>query len=303
MSKTYDNHNVVHSPTTVAKSAVSISAPMETEPGKRWQLVFVAFALTSLFAVSTLADGHAKDKPSCQGFGPQTPRDIDQLSGTNKRSFSLAPDYTKMNLCNIHFHTNAEHKARDFAIYAGRGDEKGVGGGYQCAISQSLSKAELKPISKSVCNGIEPGDTVEFHWVHSSCDVSPGPTLGACLSDSCANPDLRVETQVFTVVNDNNAMDFDDFRYAGANEGGLHQVKALPTSTGQAVEFAGSTTGPSYNAQKCSPLQVSWSVRPYCAKLSIQSLAKWCENNDFDENRAHGVRELVTDPALLSEIK
>ncbi|MFK7732739.1 MAG: delta-class carbonic anhydrase [Pseudomonadales bacterium] len=297
MSKSYVKHNVVNRPTAAA------AAPIESEQERKWGFMLAAFALASLFAVATLADGHAKGEQSCQGFGPQTPRDIDQLSGTNKRSFSLAPDYSEMNLCNIHFHANAEHKAKDFAIYAGKGDKKGVGGGYQCAISQSLSKAELKPVSKSVCGGIEPGDTVEFHWVHSSCDVSPGPTLGACLSDSCANPDLRVETQVFTVVNDKDAMDFDDFRYAGAKEGSLHQVKALPTNTGQAVEFAGSTTGPSFNAQQCSPLQVSWSVRPHCAKVSIQSLAKWCESNDFDEDHAHGVRELVTDPSLLSEIK
>ncbi len=298
MSKHYLKHKI-----TNKSKAIAITAPFELELGKKFELTLIAFALTCLFAVSALADGQTEQEQNCQGFGPQTPRDIDQLSGTNKRSFSLAPDYSEMNLCNIHFHANAEHKAKDFAIYAGKGNEKGVGGGYQCAISQSLSKVELKPVSKSVCGGIGPGDTVEFHWVHSSCDVSPGPTLGACLSDSCANPDLRVETQVFTVVNDEAAMDFDDFRYAGAKKANLHQVKALPTGTGHPVEFAGSTTGPSFNAQQCSPLQVSWSVRPHCAKVSIQSLAKWCESNAFDEDHAHGVRELVTDPALLSEIK
>lgn len=283
--------------------SAAIAAYTDMELKKNSGFVFTAFLLTILFVASTLADDHSKTEQSCQGFGPQTPRDIDQLSGTNKRTFSLAPAYSEMNLCNIHFHTNAEHKAKDFAIYAGKGNKKGVGGGYQCAISQSLSKAELRPMSETACGGIKPGNTIEFHWVHSSCDVSPGPTLGACLSDSCANPDLRVETQVFTVVNDSNAMDLDDFRYAGAREGSLHQVKALPTGTGQPVEFTGSTTGPSFSAQQCSPLQVSWSVRPHCAKVSIQSLAKWCESNDFNEDHAHGVRELVTDPALLSEIK
>lgn len=298
MSRTYGNSKDLENPRSAA-----IAIPLEMKPGKRWGIELAIFALALLLVASTLADDHTESEQSCEGFGPQTPRDIDQLSGANKRMFSLAPDYTDMNLCNIHFHTNAEHKAKDFAIYAGKGNKKGVGGGYQCAISQSLSKAERKPVAKSVCGGIESGDTVEFHWVHSSCDVSPGPTLGACLSDNCANPDLRVETQVFTVVNDEDAMDFDDFRYAGAKKGELHQVKALPTGTGKAVEFTGSTTGPSFNAQQCSPLQVSWSVRPHCAKVSIQSLAKWCESNVFDEDHAHGVRELVTDPALLSEIK
>lgn len=282
----------------------AVAMPWVINASRVWTTALAAFCLSALFAASTNADdGQGKQAQSCQGFGPQTPRDIDQLSGTNQRMFSLAPDYSELNLCNIHFHANAEHKAKDFAIYAGKGDSKGVGGGYQCSMSKALSSAELTPVAESVCGGIEPGDTVEFHWVHSSCDVSPGPTLGACLSDSCANPDLRVETQVFTVVNDPDALDFDNFRYAGAHGDDLHQVKALPTNTGQPVEFAGSTTGPSFNAQQCSPLQVSWSVRPHCAKVSIQSLAKWCENNVFDEDHAHGVRELVTDPALLSKIK
>lgn len=45
-----------------------------------------------------------------KGFGPQAPRDLDSLKGTNARLFSDAPDSTAMNLCNIHFHKNAEHK-------------------------------------------------------------------------------------------------------------------------------------------------------------------------------------------------
>ena len=45
-----------------------------------------------------------------QGFGPQSPRDIDSLMGKNNRAFSEAPAFTEMNLCNIHFHKNAEHK-------------------------------------------------------------------------------------------------------------------------------------------------------------------------------------------------
>ncbi len=73
--------------------------------------------------------------------------------------------------------------------------------------------------------------------------------------------------------------------------------------TGKPVEFTGSTTGPSYTEQVCSPLQVSWSVRPKCAKLDINSLGKWCENNAFEEDHAHGVRKLVVNPELLSEIE
>ena len=234
----------------------------------------------------------------CEGYGPQTPRDIDQLEGTNKRIFSLAPPAEQMNLCNIHFHKNAEHKAKDFSIFAGSGDF----GGYKCDISTSLTTAELKKPEGEVCGGIVPGDTIEMHWVHTSCDVTPGEGLGSCLSDKCANPQLRVETQVFTVVNDANAMDFNDMDYDGTVRDGYHQAKMIPMNTGAPVEFLGSTTGPSYTQAKCSPLQVSWSVRPQCAKVDINSLAKWCESNEFNESKAHGVRQLVTDKRLLSVI-
>ena len=89
---------------------------------------------------------------------------------------------------------------------------------------------------------------------------------------------------------------------AGGEMNGYQQAKMIPNTTGAPVEFLGSTTGPSYTEQKCSPLQVSWSVRPQCAKLDINSIAKWCENNDFDESKAHGIRELVKDKRLLSHI-
>jgi len=207
-----------------------------------------------------------------------------------------------MNLCNIHFHANAEHKAKDFAIYAGDGKD-GYGSGYQCGMSKSLTEAELKAPSNEVCKGLKPGDTIEVHWVHTSCDVSPGPGLGSCLSEACANPDLRVETQVFTLVNDDGALNFNDLSYQGNQQNGFHQAKGLPDTTGIPVEFMGSTTGPKYNEQACSPLQVTWSVRPQCAKLNINTIGKWCESNVFKENKAHGVRKLVTDARLLAPIK
>ena len=111
------------------------------------------------------------------------------------------------------------------------------------------------------------------------------------------------QAQVFIVVNDSSAVDFLDLVYAGNKVNGLHQAKALPTNTGSPVVFLGSTTGPKYSEQKCSPFQVTWSVRPQCAKVDINSLSNWCDGNVFKENRAHGVRKLVTNPQLLSEIE
>jgi hypothetical protein len=278
---------------------------------KTLQIFLVASSVVGLLAIT----GCAKDKGHtetghtegtgkvCEGYGPQTPRDIDNTAGENKRLFSLAPGYDDMNLCNIHFHVNAEHKAKDFSIYAGEG-EHGHGGGFQCNDTRNLTKKELTPVDvKEGCAGVKPGDTIEVHWVHSSCDVAPGKGLSSCISESCANPNLRVETQVFLVVNDPEALDFGAMTYDGNIVDGLHQAKSLPGNTGVPVEFLGSTTGPKYTQEKCSPFQVTWSVRPQCAKIDIRSLHLWCKDNVFEEDHAHGVRQLVTDPKLLSEIK
>lgn len=267
--------------------------------------IILALGLYSVCAVGGEEKGHGHDSsgPACEGFGPQTPRDIDNVHGENERIFSIAPDASELNLCNIHFHTNAEHKAKAFSIFAGEGDH-GHGGGYQCAIGEALSKSELRPMKgKNYCKGVKPGDTIEVHWVHTTCDVTPGESLGACVSDACANPNLRVETQVFTVVNDTNALNFNDMDYDGNMINGLHQAKSIPDNTGKPVVFLGSTTGPKYTEQECSPYQVTWSVRPQCAKIDINSLSEWCKDNEFSEDHAHGVRKLVTNPNLLSEIK
>lgn len=133
--------------------------------------------------------------------------------------------------------------------------------------------------------------------------MTPGKGLGSCLSEKCVNPNLRVETQVFLLVNDTSAMNFNDFIYNADLSGNLHQAKALPANTGTPVVFTGSTTGPSFSEQVCSPIQATWSVRPKCAKLSISSLSEWCKSNIFKENYAHGVRKLVTNPDLLSTFK
>jgi hypothetical protein len=94
-----------------------------------------------------------------------------------------------------------------------------------------------------------------------------------------------------------------DFAYGGNIVDGYHQAKSLPTDTGNPVEYVGSTTGPTYTEQKCSPFQGTWSVRSNCAKVDINSLSEWCKDNVFEENHAHGVRKLVTNTKLLDEIK
>ena len=238
-----------------------------------------------------------------KGFGPQSPRDIDAKKGMNRRAFEAAPGYNQMNLCNIHFHKHAEHKGGEFTEYAGNGDGKGYHTGYR--YSGKLTEKELTPLKTPACNddhgGLVPGDTIELHYVHSSAQIKPGPTLGACLSESIKNPQLRVEAQVFVLVNDGNGEDFAMLTKHGELNG-YHQAVNLPTKSGKPITYAGSTTGPSYNT-KGSPLQVTWNVRPKVIKVDINSVNQWCQNNIYNEKGAHGVRNLVTDPDLLSRIR
>jgi len=237
-----------------------------------------------------------------KGFGPQSPRDIDATAGNNPRLFSAAPASTEMNLCNIHFHKNAEHRGGEFTKYAGNGDGHGFQSGYK--YSGKLNASELKSVGHDICpskhGALTAGDTIEVHYVHSTAQVKPGPTLGSCLNDAINNPQLRVETQVYVLVNDKSALDFGSLTEHG-KKNGLHQAMNIPGNTGAPIEYAGSTTGPGYN-EKGSPFQVSWSVRPNVAKVNIQSVGKWCKGNVFNEDHAHGVRNLVTNPELISKI-
>lgn len=263
----------------------------------------VAFAETEV-ADETIAAQRAAlaQNTDGKGFGPQAPRDLNTVTGENDRVFAEAPAYTEMNLCNIHFHAGAEHSGGEFTKYLGNGDGKGYGTGF--GYSGELTAAELAPIDQVIGDvghgGLVPGDTIEVHYVHTTAQVTPGPTLGACLSEAIGNPQLRVETQVYVLVNDPAAGDFVQLT-AHDVVNGVHQAINIPTDTGTPIQYEGSTTGPSYN-EAGSPLQVSWSVRPEVAKVNIATVAAWFENNIFDEDHAHGVRNLVLNPDLLSPI-
>ena len=239
----------------------------------------------------------------CTDMGPQTPRDIASLSGKNLMEFAMAPAASEMNLCNIHTHTNAEHKGPGFSVFVNDTES----GGYACNGAANLTATELfDPYQgKGTYKGVKPGDTIEVHWVHTSCDIEPGEGLGSCLTDTCTDPLLRVEAQVFLVVNDPaNALDFTKMDYKGKADNGMHQAGMIPSNTGTAVVFRGSTTGPSYDQSTCSPMKVTWSVRPDCARVDISSLHRWAEQgNVFNEKKSHGVRQLVTAPELLSPIQ
>jgi hypothetical protein len=78
--------------------------------------VLIFIFLISITLTANLYAGEQKhavpDKANqCIGAGPQSPRDIDNPAGSNSVKFETAPLIEEMNLCNIHFHRNAEHKS------------------------------------------------------------------------------------------------------------------------------------------------------------------------------------------------
>ncbi|MCF6436702.1 delta-class carbonic anhydrase [Pseudoalteromonas sp. MMG022] len=276
------------------------------------RLTFVVSTLLSNLAYATdnLANVHAhlhdtkisKPQPAkakLHGFGPQSPRDIDDTKGLNPIVFSAAPKRNVMNLCNIHFHKNAEHRGGEFDLPAVVNNNQA---GF--IYSGALSEAERTPVQAKICpsgdQGLSSGDTIELHYVHSSAPVKPGVTLAACLSEHIKNPQLRVEAQVMVLTNDGKGIDFSKMtQFERVN--GYYQAPNIPSDTGRPVEYTGSTTGPNYN-QKGSPFKVTWNVRPHVLKVDIYSVGKWCRDNPFKEYAAHGVRDLVSAPEHLSPI-
>lgn len=270
----------------------------------------------ALEAVHDGAHDHATAPATtqCSAAGPQSPRDLTSETGTNTHAFALAPPAAGMNLCNIHFHKGAEHSANvgvneGFSTLADT--SKGYERGFVCNGTQTTDAqlAQL-PEDPTGCEGVKVGDTIEVHWVYSSCDVTPGKGLGSCVKEG-STCQLRVESQVFLLINDQQPStdpftNFANYDYRGkAGTDGRHQTWRLPPNMGNRVMsvYRGSTTNPAYDSDNaCSPLEVTWAVRSNCQQLGLMSLHNWCRSNIFQEKEGHAPRMIVTKPELLSTI-
>ena len=107
--------------------------------------IFITFPLVSIIGQAATSTDHASETRLTiaeqrqklaantygHGFGPQSPRDLDTIKGSNPINFGQSPKAEQMNLCNIHFHKNAEHKGGEFTQFAGEGNGHGYQTGYQ----------------------------------------------------------------------------------------------------------------------------------------------------------------------------
>ncbi len=250
-------------------------------------ILLVSVALASNLYAGENKHHAPKEENQCIGAGPQSPRDIDNRAGSNAVIFKEAPSIKDMNRCNIHFHRNAEHKAAAYSTFVEDGDHSG----WACQ-EPATGRLSEKHAEYNGCEGIMEGDTIEVHWVYTTCDINTpgveplGGGLKACLTTMCPNPQLKVVAQVF-VLQKNGKLKFSESPISHSDS---------------TVVYTGSTTGPSWNNNHCSPLEVTWDVKKTCDTLDIDAFSNWCSNNKYKEQHAHGVRKLVTSEALLSKI-
>ena len=222
--------------------------------------------------------------------GPQAPRDIDSGWGTNKTLFKTANNIEKMNLCDIHYHWNTEHKSAAYSTFIGIEGSEHSGWAIVAPASTNPAERAEKDIGGEHPIGVMVGDTIEVHFVHTSCDVNyaelePKNGLNNCVSSICANPQLRVVAQVFKVV---------------AEHADVNDLDHPMKHDDARVVYTGSTTGAKYNNDHCSPFQVTWDVKKTPATISAAGLVEWSHKH---EQHAHGVRELVKRSELLSPIR
>jgi len=215
-----------------------------------------ALGLFAILAISSFSGSVAlgADAPEAQVCGPQSPRDISLSGGTN----SIAvPDGETPNLCNVHFHEPFEHQG--FASVP----------------------AATAPPGEPVCDSVDNGDDVEFHWVYTNC-TPPSPASKGLANCVCDRSDmvLRVFAQTY--------------RVDASGEPPTQPSDGL-------LRYGGSTTGTSYDNETCSMAKVNWEVADITRTLDKAALAHWCESNPWiDEHHPHGSRALVGAAQWLS---
>jgi hypothetical protein len=219
------------------------------------------------------AAGGDADEPSPEPLAcalPQAPRDLSLAGGVHEATIPGPGDEAQW-LCNVHFHDPLEHAG------VGLCPEVTAGGDDVCVPAEAGGEDEP----------VRAGDIIEVHWVYSSCQPAgtPPPEAGQGLAPCVCDGGqiLRVRAQVYVV-----------------DSGDADASSLLAPPDGVALaSYAGSTTGSKYDGV-CSEVAVNWEVGTECHSLSRPALGAWCEDNVFGEGTAHGPRELITEPSLLS---
>ncbi|CAE7720266.1 unnamed protein product [Symbiodinium sp. CCMP2592] len=138
------------------------------------------------------------------------------------------------------------------------------------------AKLDESSFSFTYCKAAQVGGTYEFHWVFSTGgpgklqeDGSEGE-LG--ITAGLGGAFTRTNNAICLIVNDPSLNDYVDAQ----NRTFLEQWQQPPA--GSAVRYVGSTTGPSYDDEVCSPVEVNWHVDQRCCILSAQAMDNLCKD-------------------------
>ncbi|CAE7835505.1 unnamed protein product [Symbiodinium sp. CCMP2592] len=260
-------------------------------------------------------EGSENDPPLyCRDAEPQSPRDVssgfvgDMRARMKPLDGDAIKDFTQVNL---HWHLGAEHYSKgEYDIPVGKHLHyrhgvpewdghplvpEGTQPGFFCNLRHYDDY--LKPYDFQYCKHAKVGYTYEFHWVFSSA----GPLerefrifngLGQAFNRS-KNPTAIVRGQVCRIINDERLRTEDQIEEDYNNF--IEQWRE--PYLGDAVRYVGSTTGPSYNNEVCSPLQVNWHVDTKCCTLTAQTMDRTCQRMAelglTTDLAPHGSRELV----------
>jgi len=263
-------------------------------------VITVSFILGSLAKWSTDDDTPEEQGKAavllCEDAEPQAPRDLSTgATGLRepKAHVMTMEQSNQLYVTNVHFHLGAEHKS-DFynipnasdAYDQGRSEDK-IRPGFMCDTS-SFTSDQLKEYTFQHCEDVEVGRTYEVHYVSSSAGTKDGGLkdgLGvAAAGRGLANPMIVVKAMVYLVVDDE----------------AFYQDDLLSNfDTDGALMYAGSTTGPSYNNEVCSPYTITWHVSPKCTTVSASAFDKLCQdmvsNGEVKDVAPHASRLLVAE--------
>mmetsp|Transcript_82748 Transcript_82748/g.161270 ORF Transcript_82748/g.161270 Transcript_82748/m.161270 type:complete len:342 (-) Transcript_82748:548-1573(-) len=251
----------------------------------------------------------------------------------NSATPPIMTSYREANLCpvNVHWHLGAEHLSVGEYDDQGTGPhddlvlvEEAVAArkleasegerlGFQCNQYDADDSKFTKPYTWDHCVDMVVGQTYEVHWPHSTvgacgtpyqyqtpfydgvfCGLGDGSAIrDGALDAAGVATNVGVQSQVFTVVNDEN------YYYPDLIAGAIYTGSGDDWFTDVSI-YTGSTTGTSRDNQVCSAYSpITWQVDRKCHMISASSFDKMCADmkSQVDDMKKdlhpHGSRELV----------
>ena len=214
------------------------------------------------------------------------------VDATGAGRMPITEPFWKEGLCpvNVHWHVGAEHLSLGEYDEAGMGPDDpwqdeaaGMREGFRCHHYNQTDYKYTAPYAWKHCSQMTVGQTYEVHWPHSAAGACGTPYQyqtpfydGVFCNDGIVTlsplntyQKIGVQSQVFTVVNDENYY-YPDLIKGMIVDGAMgHNV----------AKYTGSTTGTTRNNEICSKFTpITWQVDRKCHLISASSFDKMCED-------------------------